>query len=103
VGHHARDDEHGTAGDDLAVGQLDRAQPVAVHHHALSPPAASAPPLVSNELVVTGLDHLLAGLSTMLVGGTGERCSPEVAALLLGAWAVGALAVGVVTRHRRDP
>jgi hypothetical protein len=39
----------------------------------------------------------------MLVGGTGERCSPEVAALLLGAWGVGALAVGVVTRHRRDP
>jgi hypothetical protein len=39
----------------------------------------------------------------MLVGGTGERYSPAVAALLLGAWAVGALAVGVVTRHRRDP
>jgi hypothetical protein len=49
------------------------------------------------------MDYLPAGLTTVLVGGTGERYSPEVAALLLGAWAVGALAVGVVTLGRRDP
>ena len=35
--------------------------------------------------------------------GAGDRYSPEVAALLLGAWAVGSLALGVVTLHRRDP
>jgi hypothetical protein len=39
----------------------------------------------------------------VLAGGTGERYSPEVAALLLGAWAVGAPAVGVITLRRRDP
>jgi hypothetical protein len=39
----------------------------------------------------------------VLVGGAGERYSPEVAALLLGAWAVGALAAGIVSLHRRDP
>jgi hypothetical protein len=66
-----------------------------------------APPilgvLVSNQIVVTVIDYLPAGLSTVLVGGTGERYGPEVAALLLGAWAVAALAVGVITVHRRDP
>jgi hypothetical protein len=49
------------------------------------------------------MDYLPAGLSTVLVSGTGERYSPEVAALLLGAWAVGALAAGVIALHRRDP
>jgi hypothetical protein len=58
---------------------------------------------VSSEIVATLLDYLPAGLGTVLVSGTGERYSPEAAALLLGAWAVGALAVGVVTLHRRDP
>jgi hypothetical protein len=37
------------------------------------------------------------------LGGTGERYSPEVAALLLGAWAVATLAVGAITLHRRYP
>jgi len=49
------------------------------------------------------MDYLPAGLSTVLVSGTGERYSPEVAALLLGAWAVGALAAGLIALHRRDP
>jgi ABC-2 type transport system permease protein len=66
-----------------------------------APPILGA--LVSNEIVTTVMDYLPAGLTTVLVGGTGERYSPEVAALLLGAWAVGALAVGVVSLHRRDP
>ena len=39
----------------------------------------------------------------VLVGGTGGRDSPEVAALLLGAWAVGVLTVGAIALHRRDP
>ena len=38
-----------------------------------------------------------------LVTATGERYSPAVAALLLGARAVGALAVGVIALHRRGP
>jgi hypothetical protein len=54
-------------------------------------------------LVATVLDYLPAGLSTVLASGTGERYGPEVAALLLGAWAVGVLAVGIVALHRRDP
>jgi hypothetical protein len=66
-----------------------------------APPILGA--LVSNEIVATLLDHLPAGLSTVLVSGTGERYSPEVAALLLGAWAVGSLAVGVIILYRRDP
>jgi MFS transporter, DHA2 family, multidrug resistance protein len=37
------------------------------------------------------------------LGGTGERYSPEVAALLLGAWAVATLAVEAITLHRRYP
>jgi hypothetical protein len=52
-------------------------------------------------LVATAL-ATLAG-SADLGSGTGERYSPEVAALLLGAWAVGALAAGVIALHRRDP
>jgi hypothetical protein len=32
----------------------------------------------------------------VLVSSTGEGYSPEVAALLLGAWAIGALAAGVI-------
>ena len=39
----------------------------------------------------------------LVVSGTGERYSPEVAAVALGAWAVGALAAGVIALHRRDP
>jgi ABC-2 type transport system permease protein len=66
-----------------------------------APPILGA--LVSNQIVATVLDYLPAGLSTMLVSGTGDPYSPEVAALLLGAWAVGALAVGAITLHRRDP
>jgi ABC-2 type transport system permease protein len=66
-----------------------------------APPILGA--LVSNELVATVMDYLPAGLTTVLVGGTGERYSPGMAALLLGAWAVGALAVGIITLHRRDP
>ena len=66
-----------------------------------APPILGA--LVSNEIVATVMDYLPAGLGTVLVGSTGERYSPEVAALLLGAWAVGALAVGVITLQRRDP
>jgi ABC-2 type transport system permease protein len=66
-----------------------------------APPILGA--LVSNEVVATLLDHLPAGLSTELVSGAGERYGPEVAALLLGAWVVGTLAVGVIMLHRRDP
>jgi hypothetical protein len=51
---------------------------------------------------LSGLTNLRAGLSTVLVSGAGERYSPEVAALLLGAWVVGSLAVGVIILHRRD-
>ena len=58
---------------------------------------------MSNNIVATVMDYLPAGLSTVLVSGTGERYSPEVAALLLGAWAVGALAAGLIALHRRDP
>jgi ABC-2 type transport system permease protein len=69
--------------------------------------ALFAPPIlgamVSNEIVATVMDYLPAGLTTVLVAGTGERYSPEVAALLLGGWAVGALAVGIVSLQRRDP
>jgi ABC-2 type transport system permease protein len=64
-----------------------------------APPILGA--LVSNEIVATLLDHLPAGLSTVLVSG-GERYGPAAAALL-GAWAVGALAVGGIMLHRRDP
>ena len=66
-----------------------------------APPILGA--LVSNEVVATVMDNLPAGLTTVLVSGTGERYSPEVAALLLGAWAVGALAAGIIALHRRDP
>jgi hypothetical protein len=66
-----------------------------------APPILGA--LVSNEVVATVLDYLPAGLTTVLVGGTGERYGPAVAAVLLGAWAVGALAAGIVSLHRRDP
>ena len=66
-----------------------------------APPILGA--LVSNELVATVMEYLPAGLSAVLVSGTGERYSPEVAALLLGAWAVGALVLGAITLHRRDP
>ena len=66
-----------------------------------APPIVGA--LVSNELVATVLDYLPAGLSAVLVSGTGERYSPEAAALLLGAWAIASLAVGSITLHRRDP
>jgi hypothetical protein len=37
------------------------------------------------------------------LGGTGQRYSPEVAALLFGGWAVATLAVGAITLHRRYP
>ena len=75
------------------------------YHHRRRGPIRPADlgALVSNELVATVLDYLPAGLTTVLVSGTGERYSPEVAALLLGAWAVAALAVGAITLHRRDP
>jgi ABC-2 type transport system permease protein len=66
-----------------------------------APPILGA--LVSSELVATVRDSLPAGLSTVLVSGTGERYGPEVAALLLGAWAIATLAVGAITLHRRDP
>jgi ABC-2 type transport system permease protein len=66
-----------------------------------APPIVGA--LVSNEFVATVLGHLPAGLSVVLISGTGERYSPEVAALLLGAWAIATLAVGTITLHRRDP
>jgi ABC-2 type transport system permease protein len=66
-----------------------------------APPILGA--LVSSEVVATVMDSLPAGLSTVLVSGTGERYSPAVAALLLGAWAVAALAAGIIALHRRDP
>jgi ABC-2 type transport system permease protein len=66
-----------------------------------APPILGA--LVSNEVAAAVLDHLPAGLSGVVSSGAGDRYSPEVAALLLGAWAVGSLALGVVTLHRRDP
>jgi ABC-2 type transport system permease protein len=66
-----------------------------------APPILGA--LVSNDMVTTVLDYLPAGLTTVLVAGTGERHSPEVAALLLGAWAIATLAAGIVTLDRRDP
>ena len=65
-----------------------------------APPILGA--LVSNEVVATVMGYLPAGLTTVLVSGTGERYSPEMAALLLGAWAVGALAAGALALHRRD-
>jgi ABC-2 type transport system permease protein len=66
-----------------------------------APPIVGA--LVSSEIVATVMDHLPAGLSGVVASGTGERYSPEVAALLLGAWAIATLAVGAITLHRRDP
>jgi ABC-2 type transport system permease protein len=66
-----------------------------------APPILGA--LVSNEVVAAVLDYLPAGLTTVLVSGTGERYGPEVAALLLGVWAVGVLAAGAITLYRRDP
>jgi hypothetical protein len=66
-----------------------------------APPILGA--LVSNEIVATVLDYLPAGLSAVLVSGTGGRYGPEVAALLLGAWAIATLALGTITLHRRDP
>jgi hypothetical protein len=57
-----------------------------------APPILGA--LLSNEVVATVMDYLPAGLTTVLVSSTGEGYSPEVAALLLGAWAIGALAAG---------
>ena len=66
-----------------------------------APPILGA--LVANETVATVLDHLPAGLSGVVTSGTGGRYSPAVAALLLGSWAVAALAVGAATLHRRDP
>jgi hypothetical protein len=57
--------------------------------------------------LVTGIGAVLAmvrnPLTTVLVSGIGERYTPDVAALLLGAWAVGALAVGIIALNRRDP
>jgi ABC-2 type transport system permease protein len=66
-----------------------------------APPILGA--IVSNEVVATVMDYLPAGLTTVLVSGTGERYSPQMAALLLGAWAVVALAAGAIALHRRDP
>jgi ABC-2 type transport system permease protein len=66
-----------------------------------APPILGA--LVSNEVVAAVLDYLPAGLTTVLVSGTGERYGPEVAALLLGVWAIGVLAAGAITLYRRDP
>jgi ABC-2 type transport system permease protein len=66
-----------------------------------APPILGA--IVSNEVVATVLDYLPAGLTTVLVGGSGGRYSPQMAALLLGAWAVVALAAGAIALHRRDP
>jgi ABC-2 type transport system permease protein len=66
-----------------------------------APPILGA--LVSNEVVAAVTDYLPAGLTTVLVSGAGERYGPEVAALLLGVWAVGALAAGAITLYRRDP
>jgi MFS family permease len=66
-----------------------------------APPILGA--LVSNEIVATVGDHLPAGLSAVLVSGTGERYGPEVVAALLLAWTVGTLAIGVIILHGRDP
>jgi ABC-2 type transport system permease protein len=66
-----------------------------------APPILGA--LVSNEVVAAVTDYLPAGLTTVLVSGAGERYGPEVAALLLGVWAVGVLAAGAITLYRRDP
>lgn len=49
------------------------------------------------------MDYLPAGLSGVVASGTGERSSPEMAALLLGAWAIATQAVGAITLHHRDP
>jgi hypothetical protein len=57
----------------------------------------------ASEIAAAVLDHLPAGLSGVVSSGSGDRYSPEVAAVLLGSWAVGALAVGIFTLHRRDP
>jgi ABC-2 type transport system permease protein len=58
--------------------------------------------LVSNELVTTVLDYLPADLAGVLSAGSGEPYGPGLAALVLGAWAVAALAAGVLALHRRD-
>ena len=58
--------------------------------------------LVSNKIVTTVLDYLPADLAGVLSAGSGEPYGPGLAALVLGAWAVAALAAGVLALHRRD-
>ncbi len=61
-------------------------------------------PAPATQLAAVGASVGQFGLVALVaLAITGERYSPEVAALLLGAWAVGALAAGVIALHRRDP
>jgi MFS family permease len=57
--------------------------------------------------VLPDQDNAAKDLGVFNVAGalpfSGERYSPEGAALLLGAWAVVSLAVGVIILYRRDP
>jgi MFS family permease len=57
--------------------------------------------------VLPDQDNAAKDLGVFNVAGalpfSGERYSPEAAALLLGAWAVVSLAVGVIILYRRDP
>jgi ABC-2 type transport system permease protein len=58
--------------------------------------------MVTNKLVTRILDSLPSDLSGALAAGSGEPYGPGLAALLLGGWAVAALAAGILALDRRD-
>jgi hypothetical protein len=51
----------------------------------------------------TGVDHGHPAAGPVQHQRRVQAPPREVAALLLGAWAVGTMAVGIVTLYRRDP
>jgi ABC-2 type transport system permease protein len=58
--------------------------------------------MVSNKLLTRVLDTLPSDLSGVLADGSGNPYGPGLAALLLAAWAVAALAAGLLALNRRD-
>jgi ABC-2 type transport system permease protein len=58
--------------------------------------------MVTNKLLTTILDNLPSDLSGALAEGSGDPHGPGLAAVLLAAWAVAALAAGVLALTRRD-
>jgi hypothetical protein len=58
--------------------------------------------MVTNKLVTRILDSLPSDLGGVLASGSGEPYGLGLAALLLGAWAVAALAAGILALDRRD-